>query len=1058
MAAPLKAVTSKIGNIFLDSKKEWRKKPRKATPQKRKPQYREGLDVWVRDPTEVWLPASVTSVEKDGSLCIKLSSGQESVVTPKGDYPSISGNLKSCEETDDLTALNPLCEAAVLHCLRSRFHTGAYSTSAGITLIAVNPFREVKGCYGEEAVQSYREGAVKTKAPHVYAVAERAYSQMEHGVGPLNQSIIVSGESGAGKTWTARCLMKYLATVAVYNPGGFEPSPGDCIERRILDSNPILEAFGNAGTARNHNSSRFGKYIQLQFDRGQHIIGASIQTYLLEKTRVVHQSSGERNFHIFYQLYHGSTAEEKEWLGLGKEDHSLRYLPVGDGKAEVLEDHHAFRSTRAAMTNVGLSANHQRDIFQVLSGLLHLGNICFTSDGELEPCEVDEDNKDYLLSSKFATELLGLDPEQLEKCLMFRKITASHSKRKSIFMRPCTAEEAGNRRDCMAKLLYARLFVWLVTFINKTTCAGQWRSFIGLLDIYGFESFQSNSLEQLCINYANEKLQQHFVAHFLRSEQEEYTAEGIPWHLFSFTDNQPCLDVIEGKSSVFSLMNEECRLNRQRDVSAFGSRLVDGIRGSYICKPPVSVRHAAFVIKHYAQDVTYSVDGLIEKNKDHIPIELIELAASSANPFVCDLVQIDLAGIQNQSGKNGKVPAKTVVSKFKTSLDSLMGTLRSTAPHYIRCIKPNLTCQPGDFDSNHVVSQLRACGVLETIAISAKGFPARMPYTEFYDRYRVLHLNGGKMNGEESSGSREASKRMCVSVMERIFHLEEDRENEPATAQFGKTKIFLRDGQLEELEGQRALVMSKVVTCIQRWWRRYLKQQSDRQLKAAVLIQAAYRGWKVRECLVVMNDAARVIQQAMLEFCIRRQQMREELEARQGLLLGHSDDGSLLEGETSQGSVTQHDGSLAPFDDSTSSDEEFMECRDRLSGVESLTRSSPCRKSETLRTLSGGLLDLTAPTHHHQYGLFSAGILPRRCSKTQEMTSRVQHLEDHYEDDLDEDDDTLESGTAERMAGSDETRRTGLSGTLIGILKKPAVDFALGAIVTALLLKGPVQL
>ncbi|XP_038059063.1 unconventional myosin-XIX-like [Patiria miniata] len=1039
MAAPLRSATAKLGNLLQDAKKEWRKKPKKATPKKHKPHYSKGLDVWVHDTSEVWLPATVTSVGKDGSLCVRFEDGKESTVQSKGDYPPVSGSTQRCEQTDDLTTLSPLCEAAVLHCLRSRFRSGSCSTSAGATLIAVNPFKELEGCYGEDVVQRYTEGS-KTKPPHVYGMAERAYSQMEQGLGPVNQSIIVSGESGAGKTWTARCLMTYLATVAVYNPGCFEPSPGDCIKSRILDSNPILEAFGNAGTARNYNSSRFGKYIQLQFDRGQHIIGASIQTYLLEKTRVVHQSTGERNFHIFYQLYQGASTEEKACLGLGLPNHHIKYLPMQAVTDKALDDCQAFKMTREAMSNVGLSQDKQMDVFQVLSGLLHLGNISFTSDGELEPCDIDEDNKDYQLSRDFATTLLGLDGEQLEKSLMFRKITATHSKRKSVFMRPCTVEEAGTRRDCMAKLLYARLFDWLVAFINKSTCAGQWHSFIGLLDIYGFESFQSNSLEQLCINYANEKLQQHFVAHFLRAEQEEYSIEGIPWQFFSFADNQPCLDVIEGKCSIFSFLNEECRLNRQTDASAFSTRLLDGINGKHIYKPPVAVRSPAFIVKHYADDVTYSAHGLIEKNKDHIPVELIELAAGSTNPFVSKLVQMDLVEHEIQAAKNGKVQAKTVVSKFKTSLDSLMTILTSTAPHYIRCIKPNLACQPDIFDSSHVVSQLRACGVLETIAISAKGFPARIPYAEFSQRYRALyHTKREPTPSLPATNDDKTAKAFCLSVVERIFG-DEDKENAKVGAQFGKTKVFLRSGQLEEMEGLRAQALTQAASCIQRSWRRHQRQQKVRRLEAATLIQAAYRGWKVRQCLEIMNDAARVIQQAMLEYSIRKQQEREQQRLEQ-----ESTEQVLLEKSLAE------DDNPGSVDSCSSEDEEFHECRDRLSAlmehpIPASHGSHPI--TQPLRSLSGGLMDLHAP---QTLPLYNTGILPRRCSK---CGSVAKPPPDPRMDDLDGDEDDDDKTRQEEDTGTTERS---LGRTLVSIFKKPAVDFALAAVVTALLLKGPVH-
>eukprot|EP00057_Strongylocentrotus_purpuratus_P018556 XP_011673030.1 PREDICTED: unconventional myosin-XIX [Strongylocentrotus purpuratus] len=360
---------------------------------------------------------------------------------------------------------------------------------------------------------------------------------------------------------------------------------------------------GNAGTARNHNSSRFGKYIQLQFDRGSHIIGASIQTYLLEKTRLVHQADGETNFHIFYQ---------------------------------------------------------------VLSGILHLGNLEFTCDEEFDPCELDaEVSRDSL---EHACRLLGLDLTSLTTSLVYRRITASHNKRQSVFMKPCSVEESGVRRDCVSKVIYARLFDWLVAFLNKHTSANQWHAFIGLLDIYGFESFASNSLEQLCINYANEKLQQHFVTHFLRAQQEEYEKEGISWDFCTFSDNQPCLETIEGKLSVFSLMNEECRLNRQSDPTSFEDKLLAAVESPFLTKAPMGHQQSAFTIKHYAGMVTYDSHGLIEKTKDPIPMELIEVLMASTNQFVTKIIQPEQDRLQEPPASQG-VPTKAskhqLFSRFK---------------------------------------------------------------------------------------------------------------------------------------------------------------------------------------------------------------------------------------------------------------------------------------------------------------------------------------------------------------------------------------------------------
>ncbi|XP_071944740.1 unconventional myosin-XIX-like [Antedon mediterranea] len=758
--------------------------------------------------------------------------------------------------TDDLVLLNPLSEPAVLNCLRECYLAGRYHTQTGNTL---------------------------AHPPHVFVIAETALCNLTRRLDKINQSIIVSGESGSGKTWNARCLLKYLTMVAVCNPGGFTPSPADCIERRILDSNPILEAFGNASTTRNHNSSRFGKYIQLQFSRGNHVVGASIQTYLLEKTRVVYQCDGARNFHIFYQMLFGANEREmRNWLlpNVLSSD-NLNYVKLNRSEdAGNQKDKQDFIVTKQAMCNVGLSRSQQQELFKVLSGILHLGNIEFISDDVTGPCEIDSEKQGVDTSVNAAAQLLGLDVDALTRCLAFRQITASHKRRKIVFMKPCLKDECHTRRDCLAKLLYARVFDWLVGFINGCTMARSCQSYIGLLDVYGFESFSFNSLEQLCINYANEKLQQHFVHNFLKVEQDDCQSEGIPWQFEDFTDNKTCLDVIEGNISIFALMNQQCKLNRHSDPSSFCEFLLDTISSASLSRAHISVTSPAFVVHHYAEKVTYQVDGLIEKNKDGIPAELVDLLKISSKKFVQQLVDANVTSLQvidliiflsssmfrpSPSKTKGK-KTTTVVSKFKNSLDSLMATLHETTPHYIRCIKPSLECQPDSFDNVHVINQLRACGVLETIEISATGFPTRMFYSDFLKRYELLI----RSNSEDIKDLDIKSK---CAVITNLVLAEADKENKMKSFLFGKTKIFLREGQLDKLEVARLKEFNLSAGVIQIWWRKILATKS-KQEAAVVIIQAGFRGWKVREDVKRRHEAARVIQYAMIGYSIRLHQRK----------------------------------------------------------------------------------------------------------------------------------------------------------------------------------------
>uniref|UniRef100_A0A8B9E9J8 Myosin XIX n=1 Tax=Anser cygnoides TaxID=8845 RepID=A0A8B9E9J8_ANSCY len=551
----------------------------------------------------------------------------------------------------------------VLKCLQARYTVNLFYTNAGCSLVALNPFQPISCLYSPELMREYHV-AVRPQdlKPHIFAVAEQTYRNVQSQIDPINQSIIVSGESGAGKTWTSRCLMKFYASVAASVTSPKDNETVERIEKRVLDSNPVMEAFGNACTLRNNNSSRFGKYIQLQLDRFHHLSSASIQTFLLEKTRVAYQAPSERNFHIFYQITKGATAEERlEWnLPEGAD-----YCWLPNSERNLDED--CFEVTRDAMFHLGIDRSTQNNIFKVLSGLLHLGNIQFSNPlDESQPCELDDKIKGE------ATNLLKIPVEELLDSLRIRTITAG--KQQQVFKKPCSRAECETRRDCLAKVIYAKLFEWLVLVINESIYADKsaWTSFLGLLDVYGFEAFPENNLEQLCINYANEKLQQHFVAHYLKAQQEEYAAEGLQWSFINYQDNQNCLDLIEGNPlSIFSLLNEECRLNRSSNPDLFQTRIEKALSDNQCLSRDKFSKKPNFIISHYAGKVCYQLEAMVEKNKDPIPPELI------------------LVLNQNNVRTQNRAAVVTVVSKFKGSLENLMQILNSTKPHYIRCIKPN---------------------------------------------------------------------------------------------------------------------------------------------------------------------------------------------------------------------------------------------------------------------------------------------------------------------------------------------------------------------------------
>nr|XP_014343082.1 PREDICTED: unconventional myosin-XIX isoform X2 [Latimeria chalumnae] len=789
---------------------------------------------------------------------------------------------------DDLTKVNPVTTKTVLKCLEARYQAGVFYTCAGCTLVAINPFQPVCHLYSPEVMKEYHTALQPRELkPHIFIVAEQAYRNVQGQIEPIDQSIIVSGESGAGKTWTSRCLMRYYATVAASSSSQKRCETVERIEKRVLESNPVMEAFGNARTLRNNNSSRFGKYIQLQLDRSQQLVGASIQTYLLEKTRVVYHAPSERNFHIFYQLMKGANEEERlEWT-----------LPLTAGfcwlpNSEQTLEEDCFETTKEAMLHLGIDSLTQKQIFRVLAGLLHLGNVQFVDPvDESQPCELTDDTKDFI---EIAASLLKVPEKLLLEQLRIRTITAG--KQHQVFKKPCPKTECITRRDCLAKLIYAKLFDWLVMVINGSICtdSSKWINFIGLLDVYGFESFPQNNLEQLCINYTNEKLQQHFVAHYLKAQQEEYEVEGLEWSFVSYQDNQSCLDLIEGSpTSIFSLLNEECRLNRPSDASQFQTRIEKALSSNKCVSWDKFSQIPNFAVSHYAGKVSYQIEGMTEKNKDPVPPELIQLLQRSWDTLLQKLFPVEERGEQEDARAYSK--GVTVVSKFKSSLESLMGILLSNTPHYIRCIKPNTNCKPMDFKKEEVLCQLEACGIVETINISAAGFPIRVPYQSFVERYGVMikphrsTLNQGSYGNSCSPAKRkrglddmgvdsETLSSTAHAILRELmleqsvissFHNRAETKNRSTLVHCGKTKVFMTHTVLELLESARMNVLSQMAFRIQRCWKMYKHRKQDRERQAATIIQAAVRSWSTRRRIQKLRSAAAMIQKAWRRWKVR---------------------------------------------------------------------------------------------------------------------------------------------------------------------------------------------
>ncbi|XP_075759374.1 unconventional myosin-Vb-like isoform X2 [Pelodiscus sinensis] len=798
--------------------------------------YAQGARVWVPDAQEVWKPAELTKgyEEGDGCLHLRLQDGSE-LTCPVGPQLPFLRNPDYLSGENDLVALSYLHEPAVLHTLRARFlETNTIYTYCGIILVAINPYKPLP-IYEEPVIYAYSGQCMGDMDPHIFAVAEEAYRQMSRY--SRDQSLIISGESGAGKTASAKYAMRYFATV-----GGSLSDAG--MEEKVLAASPIMEAFGNAKTTRNDNSSRFGKYVEICFNHEYRIVGAAMKTYLLEKSRLTFQAKAERNYHIFYQLCASAALPEFHALRLGEAE-SFHYTKQGRcALLEATDDAADLESTRNAFSLLGVHESNQLELFSILAAILHLGNIRLKAkDRHGESCFLELEDEAL---GRFCT-LLGVEKSQASRWLCYRKlVTASET-----YVKPLSRQQASTSRDALAKHLYGQLFKWIVSRINKALRAScRPHASIGILDIYGFETFAVNSFEQFCINYANEKLQQHFNLHVFKLEQEEYVREGIPWAFIDFSDNQPCIDLIEAKLGILDLLNEECKMPKGSDRS-WAQKLYDQHlhHSPHFQKPKMSTE--AFIIQHFAGKVEYQCRGFLEKNQDMVPAELIGLLRASKSALLAELFpeegdgsialpsrlshgsRVTVRPSRRSLPATDKEHRKPISTQFKASLHKLMETLACTTPHYIRCIKPNDHKRPFEFDARRVVEQLRACGVLETIQISASGYPSRWTYAEFFGRYRAL------MRPEDLTGGDE--KQTCWLVLQRLL-------KDSSKFQCGKGKIFFRAGQvafLEELRGRR--------------------------LRAAcVLIQKSLRGWLGRRRFLRMRAAAICLQRLARGFLARR--------------------------------------------------------------------------------------------------------------------------------------------------------------------------------------------
>ncbi|XP_029111991.1 unconventional myosin-Va isoform X2 [Scleropages formosus] len=833
--------------------------------------YTKYARVWIPDVEEVWKSAELTKDYKQGDtvLHLHLEDGTEleHKLDPKTKNLPHLRNPDILVGENDLTALSYLHEPAVLHNLKVRFiDSKLIYTYCGIVLVAINPYENLP-IYGTDIINAYSGQNMGDMDPHIFAVAEEAYKQMARD--ERNQSIIVSGESGAGKTVSAKYAMRYFATVS----GSASEAN---VEEKVLASNPIMESIGNAKTTRNDNSSRFGKYIEIGFDKKYHIIGANMRTYLLEKSRVVFQADEERNYHIFYQLCGSTHLPEFKDLKLGPAD-SFHYTkqgrnPVIDG----VDDAKEMFTTRNAFSLLGINESYQIGIFQVLAAILHLGNV--------EVKDRDSDSSNIPPNNSHLTifcDLMGVTYKDMSHWLCHKKLkTATET-----YIKPIPKLQAVNARDALSKHIYAKLFSWIVDHVNEALHSTvKQHSFIGVLDIYGFETFEINSFEQFCINYANEKLQQQFNMHVFKLEQEEYMKEQIPWTLIDFYDNQPCINLIEAKLGVLDLLDEECRMPKGSD-DTWAQKLYNTHLKKCVLFEKPRMSNKAFIIQHFADKVEYQCEGFLEKNKDTVNEEQINvLKASKKFDLLVELFQgegkvtsptgpppggrtrLSIKPDKARPSQSSKEHKMTVGLQFRNSLQLLMETLNATTPHYVRCIKPNDYKFPFTFDPKRAVQQLRACGVLETIRISAAGFPSRWTYQEFFSRYRVLMKQKDVLTDK---------KLTCKNVLEKLVQ-------DPDKYQFGKTKIFFRAGQVAYLEKLRADKLRAACIRIQKTIRCWLARKKYLRMKsAAISIQRYVRGYQAR-CLAKFlrrTRAAIIIQKYQRMYVERKRYKRQQAAA-----------------------------------------------------------------------------------------------------------------------------------------------------------------------------------
>ncbi|XP_072281666.1 myosin-10-like isoform X6 [Pyxicephalus adspersus] len=805
--------------------------------------------VWVPSEKHGFEAASIKE-ERGDEVVVELAENGKRVSINKDDIQKM--NPPKFTKVEDMAELTCLNEASVLHNLKDRYYSGLIYTYSGLFCVVINPYKNLP-IYTEQIVEMYRGKKRHEMPPHIYAISETAYRSMLQD--REDQSILCTGESGAGKTENTKKVIQYLAHVASSHksrkentaPNSSAMSYGE-LEHQLLQANPILEAFGNAKTVKNDNSSRFGKFIRINFDVAGYIVGANIETYLLEKSRAIRQAKDERTFHVFYQLLAGAGEHVKTDLLL-EGFNQYRFLSNGNVTIPGQQDKEIFQETMESMKIMGISHEEIMSMLKMVSAVLQFGNIVFRKERNTDQASMPDNT-----AAQKLCHLLGLNVTEFTRAILMPKIKVG----RDYVQKAQTKEQADFAVEALAKALYERLFRWLVHRINRALdrTKRQGASFIGILDIAGFEIFELNSFEQLCINYTNEKLQQLFNHTMFILEQEEYQREGIEWNFIDFgLDLQPCIDLIERPANppgVLSLLDEECWFPKATDKS-FVEKVIQELGTHPKFQKPRQLRDKADLsIIHYAGKVDYKADEWLMKNMDPLNDNVATLLHQSTDKFTAELWKdVDrIVGLDQMSGmsemsfgssyKTKKGMFRTVGQLYKESLSKLMSTLRNTNPNFVRCIIPNHEKRAGKLEPHLVLDQLRCNGVLEGIRICRQGFPNRIIFQEFRQRYEILTPNAipkGFMDGKQA----------CAIMIKAL-------ELDPNLYRIGQSKIFFRAGVLAHLEEERDLKITDIIVLFQAAARGYLARKAfakkQQQMSALKVVQrncAAYlklRHWQ----------------------------------------------------------------------------------------------------------------------------------------------------------------------------------------------------------------------